>query len=328
MNSALQQQRVHGPGHVGPPASFLMFLPKLHAPPPFDEVRAIQASQSCFHQLPRPRARLMSMAWTLFTISAETHIVLHSHNHVYRSTNEVDYARDAFAGDSPSEYSESGTPAPPPLPPTNILRFTTDHMPKNPSVGFVFGADKNKCDVLLHVNRNTGISGTQFAITFRTDTCATILRNLSRAGTKIEVNRETIHLRTQRAIVASDTLSINLPALSVQLFVGSNDDVKNEYPKFLAKLGSIPPELNQMRLHSSTSTSITENSSSNQYHLVRRIGQGASAIVYQAFHKRSGDLVAVKCFANNSRVGNPWKESSILCLLQHVCWQRRYRSAD
>lgn len=261
------------------------------------------------------------MAWTLFTISAENHIVLYSHNMANRSTNDVEYVQDVFAVDSPSEYSESGMPAPCPVPPTNILRFTTDHMPKNPSAGSVFGVDKDKCDVLLHVNRSTSISGRQFAVTFRTDSRAIVLKNLSRAGTMVNINRDSIHLLTQRVITDTDSVSISLPYLQMGLFVGSDDDVDCEYASFLRKLGSILPNMSQMRFESSASTSLSENSTSNPHRFDRVLGQGASAIVYRAFHKRTGDLVAIKRFANNSRLGNPWKESSILCSLQHVRWQ-------
>ncbi|GAB0138165.1 hypothetical protein EsDP_00006409 [Epichloe bromicola] len=259
------------------------------------------------------------MAWTLFTVSAENHIVFYSHNAAYRSTNNVHYIEDVFAIGSPSEYSESGTPAPQPALPSNILRFATDHMPKDPSAGFVFGVDRDNCDILLHVNRETGISGKQFAVTFRADTGAIVLKNLSRAGTMVHINMEFIRLQTQRVIEKLDHVFISLADFRIGLFLGSDGDIDCQYVRFLAKLGSIPPNLSHMRLESSASTSLSENPRSNPYRLGRVLGQGASAIVYEAFHKSSGDLVAVKCFASDSRFGNPWKESSILCSLQHLC---------
>ncbi|CAP64749.1 uncharacterized protein PODANS_5_10118 [Podospora anserina S mat+] len=79
------------------------------------------------------------MAWTIFTVKTSDYIVLHSDNQAYWSTMERKFKQDLFTPDSPTEHSESGTPAPPPLPPLNILRFTTEHMPKDPGTGFVLG---------------------------------------------------------------------------------------------------------------------------------------------------------------------------------------------
>ncbi|RSL94134.1 hypothetical protein CEP52_012822 [Fusarium oligoseptatum] len=257
------------------------------------------------------------MAWTIFTVKTSDYIVLHSHNQAYWSTMERKFKRDLFAPDSPTEHSESGTPAPPPLPPLNILRFTTEHMPKDPSAGFVFGTNKDKCDVLLHNSRDSGISGRQFAITFRTDTGAMILRNHSRVPTQIKLpNEGLVDLDTQRVFAGTGDIEIYLPTLDVTLSKPWEDgEDGNEYTDFLARLGSIAPDLGTMRLQSSAAT--TASSALSLYHLDRLIGHGASATVYRACHIQTGEVVAAKCFGKNSRIGDPWKECVILSSLRH-----------
>ncbi|KAM3502481.1 hypothetical protein MY10362_004825 [Beauveria mimosiformis] len=130
------------------------------------------------------------MAWTIISIRAPSCVVDDPHNSIFRRSDDLEYHEDAFAAKSPIEQSDHGTPAPTSLPPDVTLALTTEHFPKDPSVGFVFGTDRAKCDILLPSLSTLGISKRHFAITFQTTTGAVLLRNLSKKSTKIVANDE------------------------------------------------------------------------------------------------------------------------------------------
>ena len=112
------------------------------------------------------------MAWTIISVRAPADVVNLCHNSMFRLSEEQEFVRDIYAAQSPTEQSDNGTPTPMSLPPDITLAITTRHFPKDPSVGFVFGTDSNKCDILLPSSRTFAISRRQFAITFRPSTGA------------------------------------------------------------------------------------------------------------------------------------------------------------
>lgn len=258
------------------------------------------------------------MPWTIFTVTlSNQYMVTHSHNYLYRSPLDANPGPDIFATDNDEEFSESGTPAPT-IPPRDILRFTTEHIPRSPAAGFVFGTDQKTCDVLLHVDRSSGISGKQFAITF-TDTGVVILRNLSRRGATIKENGGYTKLETQRYIDDSSTVSLNIADLVINIekpWVAS--DFGPEYDRFLTKVCSAAPDISQMRLQSS-STSTLRAGWAPWYILGQEIGRGATGVVHKATSIHDGQVFAIKTF--NSKIGipfNPWHEASMFHTLRHV----------
>ncbi|KAG6040037.1 hypothetical protein E4U41_001612 [Claviceps citrina] len=235
------------------------------------------------------------MTWTLFSVSASAEsIIAHAHNEVYRST----------------EVDES-----------DILHFTTDHMPKNPSAGFVFGTDKDSCDVLLHPDQSTGISGQQFAVTFRTRDGAMFLKDLSPSTTMISIDgQHLIYLTEERFITQMDVINVYLPNLVLVLVKGIDEDVEGDYVRFLDRLGSIPPNLSQLRLSSVSSVSNFSALLTDPlfpYCFGHMLGNGTSADVHVACHRRTGAIVAVKCFASNGGLGALRKEARTLRSLHH-----------
>ncbi|XWW94497.1 hypothetical protein V2A60_002440 [Cordyceps javanica] len=135
------------------------------------------------------------MSWTIISVRAPAYMVEDSHNRPFQTREELPWIENDTAIDS-----EDGTPAPERPPPDVTLRITTRHFPKNPGLGFVFGRDRETCDILLPpVGR--GISKRQFAITFRTDSGAVMLCNLSKHLTYIEDELGTRHLKDQKHII-------------------------------------------------------------------------------------------------------------------------------
>lgn len=260
------------------------------------------------------------MTWTIISIHAPSSVVDHSHNYIFRVSEELDFASDSYASKSPSDQSDNGTPAPASLPPDVTLALTTGHFPKDPRVGFVFGTDRDKCDILLPRNPEHAISSRQFAITFQTSSGAVILRNLSRRHTKIVIGTslETTRLQTQRAM-PSGRIAVRFHGLTIELSRPWGDDhVPKIYTTFLATLANAVPNLGAMQLSSAAASSARTSTSNRRsiYGSEVIVGSGASAIVYRASHRQTGDVVAIKRY-KEKRATTTWKEGSILCTLSH-----------
>ncbi|KAG4278829.1 mutagen sensitive-59 [Fusarium proliferatum] len=199
-----------------------------------------------------------------------------------------------------------------------VLRFTTAHRPKNPSVGFIFGSDDRKCDILLSTTRRTGISGKQFAITFHTTTGAVIIRNLSKQRTKIkEQGDRPTKLSTQKVLFGTNVTSIYLPFAELNISKPWQDGEHSAlYKAYLAGLASVEPDIRALRLQSSAATGSSVTSVSTAYtRTTTRLGQGSSGIVYQGVHRQTGDLVAIKIYGERKREAKA--EGNILQLLRH-----------
>ncbi|KAM3508317.1 hypothetical protein MY11210_006786 [Beauveria gryllotalpidicola] len=221
-------------------------------------------------------------AGTIISVGAPSYVINLAHNSAFRSSEEPEYINDSFAAKSPAERSDNGTPAPMSLPPDITLAITTRHFPKDPSVGFVFGTDSDKCDILLPSSPALAISKRQFAITFHTRTGAVILRNLSRRPTKVlmKSNLQLIKLETQRAFCKEEMI-VRFHGLRIELsrpWVDGN--VPDCYAAFLARLAGADPNLGAMHLLSATESSTRSSISHGRsvYGSEVVIGSGASAI--------------------------------------------------
>ncbi|KAF4955445.1 hypothetical protein FGADI_4555 [Fusarium gaditjirri] len=268
------------------------------------------------------------MSWTIFTVSAPREILTLSHNIEYLSSMKMEFDPEE-PGTDLEHYSESGTPAPPSFQAMLVLRFTTAHKPKSPSIGFIFGTDREKCDVLLATTRNTGISGKQFAITFHTTTGAVIIRNLSKRRTKIkEQGDKPTQLRTQKVLFGTNVTSIYLPGLELSISKPWQDgDYSTVYSDYLARLALVEPDINALRLQSSAATGSSAASVLDMYtRTTTRLGQGSSGVVYQGMHRQSGELVAIKIYGKRTKEAKT--EGNILNLLHHVHIIELYCQAD
>lgn len=256
------------------------------------------------------------MAWTILTAESTADITLHSHNELFHSTEQLQPIEDCYASEEASQFSESDTPPPPPPPARPLLRFTTNHIPKDVTTGFVFGTDSELCDVVIPQGSRTSISARQFAVTFRTDTGSVILRNLPRRGTRIEIiNREAILLQSQRAF---DDARIRVHLGRTKILLArpwDSDDIGVEYQAFLAKLASAAQTFGRMTpiVRPGRGAALLPAS---PYTMEKKLGAGGFGSVYRAVHQFTGGFVAIKCFNQSSDAS--WKEANILCSLRHV----------
>ncbi|KAK2609319.1 hypothetical protein QQS21_002100 [Conoideocrella luteorostrata] len=260
------------------------------------------------------------MAPSTFLMTSEAlHIILHSHNSPYRVKDRLIYAQDAFADDTSTNWSESGTPAPD-AQDNDVLRFTTDHFPRDYSMGFVFGTDPERCDVLLSPPGTKGFSRRQFAVTFNPQTRVVLLRNLATHGTPVRFadSNEVTGFKSQRVLSSQSQTSIFLPRVKIELLSLIGDGFESEYVQYFNKLASATPNLRQMQLQSSAETTSTSISiAPRRYTLGPKIGQGSYGVVHRATCQQTGEMVAIKCFHTTSHKTNPWMESSLLCSFQH-----------
>ncbi|EGX96674.1 Serine/threonine-protein kinase [Cordyceps militaris CM01] len=255
------------------------------------------------------------MSWTIISVRAPAYMVEDSHNRPFHTSEELPWIDNDTAIDS-----EDGTPAPGRPPPDVTLCITTRNFPKNPGVGFVFGRDRETCDVLLPPECR-GISKRQFAITFRTDCSAVILRNLSKHLTYVEDELGPRRLQTQISF-GQDTIRVRLSQLDIELTRPWRDDEITSplYTSFLAKLEGMLPSLGRMRLASSTGSTMQPSTSRSQdgYRLGAVLGHGKSAIVYRGSHRETGDIVAIKRYdQSSSGSAEACKELGILSTLNH-----------
>ncbi|KAM3500333.1 hypothetical protein MY11210_009530 [Beauveria gryllotalpidicola] len=258
------------------------------------------------------------MSWTIISVRAPAYVVEDSHNRPFHTSEELPWIDNGTA--ITAIDSEDGTPAPGRPPPDVTLCITTRHFPRNPGVGFVFGRDRETCDVLLPPE-NKKISKQQFAITFRTDISAVILRNLSKHLTYIEDELGPRRLQTEISF-GQQTIKVRLPKLDIELTRPWRDDeiTSPHYTSFLAKLAQMLPNLGGMRLASSTASTMQSSTSRSQdgYRLGAVIGHGKSSIVYHGSHRETGDIVAIKHYdQGSSGSAEACKELSILCTLNH-----------
>ncbi|KAM3527370.1 hypothetical protein MY4038_006353 [Beauveria bassiana] len=261
------------------------------------------------------------MAWTIISIRAPSCVVDDPHNAIFRTSDDIEYTEDDFSAKSITEQSDHGTPAPTSFPPDVTLALTTDHFPKDPSVGFVLGTDRDRCDILLPSLSQYGISKRQFAITFQTTTGAVLLRNLSKQRTRIllqDVGRRT-RLRDQRVLPQEGSIMC-FNGLDLKLNrTWGYDDMSHLYIAFLDRLAKSIPNLEALRLLTATEPSARTSFSQARsvYGSERCIGSGDSARVFRAMHRQTGDLVAIKRYREETSSATFFKEASIFCTLKH-----------
>ncbi len=158
------------------------------------------------------------------------------------STSEA--ATDALLLPHNKRYIAPSPPPPPPArtvkrqrqitpalqnrPPARIT-LSLDRPPKNPSLGFVFGTDRNTCDVLLHnESSGGGISRKHFRITINTDTGVLIVNDESTHGTIVTSRRlgELMLRKTSTPIFAHD---IQAGLVTLRLLEPSRESYQQDF---------------------------------------------------------------------------------------------------
>lgn len=257
---------------------------------------------------------------TICTIHSinDTKFIHDSHNKQFLVDNEEeDYEPDPYASRaspfSPSVYSDAGERTPTQTSTEPFLRITTDHEPRDPTAGFVFGKDPDSCDVLLAGHKK--ISSRHFSIG-PNQQGHLVLKNRSQKNTLIASSvLGKINLEAQTAI-PEDGAEIEVQPRRHELkikirFPGyTNPDFRANWEAFLKLYSHQVPALTHLELKTSTTSS--------SYHRGEKLGSGSSGTVYRAIHRFTGEHYAIKEFDGKSPAGI-LSEASILRGLSHVC---------
>ncbi len=135
------------------------------------------------------------MSGTFITIHGPNVAIDHPHNSLFRESSRPMSIYDLLA-DSKA------------INPVNLC-ITTNHVPKDPNVGFVFGSDSAECDVLLPFGPDD-VSGRHFAITFNTSNGAVMMSNLSEKGMLIRRDLENETPSTTEEMITVVYLNLRL----------------------------------------------------------------------------------------------------------------------
>jgi len=123
------------------------------------------------------------------------------------------------------------TPALETRPPARIT-LSLDRLPNNQSLGFVFGSDRETCDVLLHNEPSGGgISRKHFRITINTDTGVLIVNDESTHGTVVTSRRfgELMLRKASTPIFAHDDIQAGL--VTFRLLIPSRESCQDDFER-------------------------------------------------------------------------------------------------
>ncbi|KAK7748470.1 hypothetical protein SLS62_008510 [Diatrype stigma] len=233
------------------------------------------------------------LAKTFFTIHSNDQFMTDQHNAKFVSDNQ-NYTTDVLASTPTNDEGPEGTPAPTF---SRYLRITTDHKPKDPRCGFVFGSDHHVCDILLDVCQKNGVSKKQFAIVPRSDNAVLLLKNYSKNGTRINSGSEDPGIiKSQRAILDEMTVT---GSFYLQIRVPDHEQHQAAFTAhwrdYSARIASsIPPLTNLDILTGPSLTQALDFPHIPKYKL--QLGNGHSGTVYKAVDPFSGSIFAVKVF--------------------------------
>ncbi|KAG6033943.1 hypothetical protein E4U41_006765 [Claviceps citrina] len=243
------------------------------------------------------------MAPTTFLVRVnDARAIAHPRNAAYLGEWRTSYGQDPDA----DHESTDG----------DALRFTTEHVPGEPSDGFVFGTDPDSCDILLQLPGAGSISRRQFAIAFDPVTRATRLRNLSIHGTPLSHPKGLCF--NAQDISPTDKIAVELPGLVIKLFSVREDGYEAEYDAFFNRLALSAPNLGRLRLQSSTHvTAITAMTNATDLapdlYFGNQLGEGSSGVICSASLKKNGQGVAIKRFHDKINLNKitAWMERSL-----------------
>jgi hypothetical protein len=259
----------------------------------------------------------MAVDRTIFTVTipnggGNIGILINKHNKKFWSISQEFEEDDADSLYSASLHGDHDTPAPDWANATepDILRITTDHKPKNPERGFVFGRNEDLYDILLD---HTTTSKEQFAIRPLWAHRTILFRNHSVRFTYVEFDllKESTRLKTQRAFVPHEIAKIRL-GNGIYIHIESSDEPTG-WKEYCTSFITPFPTLNNFGIEP---VSETTDASKRAPVYIRgtRLGKGANAEVFAAFEKHTATRYAMKVFKEKGR----WREPEILESLKHV----------
>jgi hypothetical protein len=259
----------------------------------------------------------MAVERTIFTVTipnggGSIGLLINYHNKQFWSKSQEFEEDDADSLYSASFHGDRGTPAPdwPKAPEPDILRITTDYTPKDPERGFVFGRNKDLCDILLD---HSSISEEQFAIKPLWAHATMLFRNHSAWRTYVEFDllKESTRLKTQRTFVPRETAKIRL-GNGIQIHIESFDQPTGWKEYCTSFIPPVPPLGNFVLGPVPETTDASKRAP--VYIQGTRLGKGANAEVFAASEKYTAMPYAVKVFKKKG----PWGEPQILEKLKDV----------
>ncbi|KAI9679844.1 MAG: hypothetical protein M1817_004858 [Caeruleum heppii] len=169
------------------------------------------------------------------------------------------------AGSVQEDTEASSREVTPYVPRTRLpeLRVNFDPKPIDPTRGFVFGSNKQLCDIVLDETNAHGISGRHFYIDFNWESGILRINNFSKYGTEIRahsIGRHPIILkgRAMRMLHPTEQTFISAGDTRLALFIPDRGEYQSEYEhnweQFRTECQNLPPELRQLDLHSLAST--------------------------------------------------------------------------
>lgn len=193
------------------------------------------------------------------------------------------------------------------------LHLGLDPGPRDYVSGFVFGTDKDKCDVQLlessKANEPYGISRMHFRLDLHPESGLPRLHNMSRNGTWIvapSVNRGKAQLQQgeMHALNPNEQTKLLVGALEFEVSTpydgnGESSSYKRTVEKYLVKVNGAVPRIGGMSID--TVSTCTPNAqirqgSKGRYRLGEIIGEGSFGRVCKATDILSGSVCAAKIF--------------------------------
>jgi hypothetical protein len=236
------------------------------------------------------------------------------------------YLYSAPSPESQTREHREGTPFIERAPDTKYY-LQSMHSPNDPSLGWVFGSDKNRCDFFLGP-RSHGVSGMHFRINHNRSSKALVLTNCSSLGTKVSNRVLDLDERvlTSLVILEGYQYSVEVGTFEILLEIPDRGKEQKTYQKNIERLlreaDLAIPRVNSIQLWSSTTVTpmVLSDGVKRKYVMGKVIGNGTTAIVRQAFDHRTGDIFAAKEFSEDfARTKYMSQEIRLFRDVSHVC---------
>jgi hypothetical protein len=254
---------------------------------------------------------------TIFMILSNSSFIYYPHNDKFKSKCYT--AREPAEAGSREQLSNNNSHDTPPPDQLFIdVLLIQMNIPRDPTIGCIFGSDANSCDILLDHNHDKGISKNQFAIQVDTQTQTLIFANLSIYGTKMT--------RRGRFSTVMDSFRIQFGE-DIVVHIGVGNDAQLRFPThsngledFRIRWIDFNSKLSQHyssyhRLNSSFEPNMDRQQP--DYTLGRSIGGGSHGEVYLGTHRYTAQLYAIKICGHKTVVPRLiWNHVSVSILFQ------------